>query len=247
MRLRSLQWLLAAIAQGSALAAVAQVTPAEPFGGRPFSGGPGGAQAAAPRQPAPAAAPQSAPVVVQPGAAPVVVQGAPAQVVVQPPPAAPPPATAQMGAGPITRPSSSVSPQPPQTMVPGGAPQGSAVQAPPQGVATVPAPAPAPAPQAAPAPVTPPFSANNRNAPRDAPQAAASQQQQQPVKGLPPDAPRLVISGSVWSADPARRLLIVNGQPVREGADVGPGVVVEQVQRDAAVLGFRGSTYTVFF
>ena len=56
-----------------------------------------------------------------------------------------------------------------------------------------------------------------------------------------------MVSGSVWSADPAKRMLIVNGQPVREGADLGSGVVVEHVHREGAVLGFRGNRYNVWF
>jgi hypothetical protein len=64
---------------------------------------------------------------------------------------------------------------------------------------------------------------------------------------LPADAPRLVVTGAVWSADRSKRMLIVNGQPVREGTDVGSGVVVESVHREGAVLGFRGNRYTVWF
>ena len=79
------------------------------------------------------------------------------------------------------------------------------------------------------------------------PLAAPSSTAQQPVKGLPADAPRLVISGSVYSSNPAQRLLIVNGQVWREGADLGAGVVLEQVRPDSAVLGFRGERYNVFF
>ncbi len=216
--------LLAALVAAGQVAA--QVTPAEPFGGRPF-GAPAGA--AAPQR-APQPVQQQPGVVVQPGAAPVVVQNAPAPVVVQAPPA-------ESGVGPITRPGSSVNPQGPNA--PPGVPQNVAPQPP----ATVPAQPQAAAPQP-PAPVTPPFAANRPGA---TPPPGASQQQAQPVRGLPPDAPRLVISGSVWSANPAQRRLIVNGQPVREGDDVGPGVVVQEVQREGAVLGFRGNRYNVFF
>ena len=67
------------------------------------------------------------------------------------------------------------------------------------------------------------------------------------MRGLPPDAPKLVISGSVYSADPAQRRLILNGQIVREGEDVGQGVVVQEVKRDGAVLDFKGSHYNVMF
>ena len=98
------------------------------------------------------------------------------------------------------------------------------------------APAPAPA-----APINPPF-AGNRAASAPAPAAP-----QQAGRGLPPEAPKLVISGGVYSTNPAQRRLIVNGQVVTEGADLGSGVVLEQVGRDTAVLGFRGQRYNVFF
>lgn len=207
---RSQGTIVAAALCVAAGAALAQVTPAEPFGGRPF-----GASSATP--PPQAQAQPQAPVVVQPGTSPVVVQAAP-PVVVQPP--AP---TINS-----TRPGSSVNPMP----LPGGAPQGIAPPAPP--------------PQAA-APVTPPFTSNRNAPPGSAPPVAASQQQGEPVRGLPADAPRLVVTGAVWSADRNKRMLIVNGQPVREGADVGPGVVVESVHREGAVLGFRGNRYNVYF
>lgn len=225
----SLRWWVAAVAGACVPAAWAQVTPAEPFGGRPF----GAATAPAPQ---PQQAP--APVLVQPGAAPVVVQPSAAPVVVQPP-------AMQGSVGPTTRPSSSVAPQ---TNLPGGVPQGAV---PPQMASPMGSNNPstpvaqernAP-PSPAPAPVTPPFQGQRANA---SPSAAAPQQQAAPVKGLPADAPRLVVSGGVWSSNPAQRRLIVNGQPVREGAEVD-GVLVEQVQRDGAVLGFRGSRYNVLF
>ncbi|MGZ5848266.1 MAG: general secretion pathway protein GspB, partial [Ramlibacter sp.] len=120
--------------------------------------------------------------------------------------------------------------------------------------APVPA-APAPAPTATPAPapssLAPPFTGGsaNRNAPPAvaAAPAPAAAGPQQPVRGLPPDAPKLVISGSVYSPDRAKRVLIVNGQVAHEGADLGQGVVLEEVRHEGAVLGYKGSRYTVVF
>ena len=71
--------------------------------------------------------------------------------------------------------------------------------------------------------------------------------QSPPVKGLPPDAPKLVINGGVHSPDPARRRVIVNGQVVREGADLGAGLVLEQIRPDSVVLGFRGGHFHVIY
>jgi len=238
---------LAAIA--SAGGALAQVTPAEPFGGRPFGADPA---APAPQQ---RAAQQQQPMVVQPGTAPVLVQPNGTPVVVQPPqqqaiqapPPPPPPAPVQAQpqqgmAGPSGRPSSSVSPQA------GNGTTSAARQERQQDgdIAAPPIVSPPPAP--APAPVTPPFAANRGTAPAlGTAGAAAGSPAQQAVRGLPADAPRLVISGSVYSPDAGRRMLIVNGQVFREGADLGSGVVLQEVRPDSAVLGFKGGRYNVYF
>jgi general secretion pathway protein B len=44
------------------------------------------------------------------------------------------------------------------------------------------------------------------------------------------------ISGHIWSEDPALRLLTVQNRIVRQGADVAPGVRVEEITPDGAVL-----------
>lgn len=77
--------------------------------------------------------------------------------------------------------------------------------------------------------------------------AAAAAPPAPPVKGLPPDAPKLAISGGVYSTNPAQRMLIVNGLVFNEGSEVGPGVVLEQIRPKGAVLKFRGSRYAVSF
>jgi general secretion pathway protein B len=66
-----------------------------------------------------------------------------------------------------------------------------------------------------------------------------------PVKGLPAGSPPIVIHGATYSADPRLRLLIVNNQVVREGADLGGGVMLRQIGPEAAVLAVRGADYTV--
>lgn len=67
------------------------------------------------------------------------------------------------------------------------------------------------------------------------------------IAGLPSDAPKLAISGGVYSDNPAQRMLIVNGQVLHEGAEVAPGIVLEQIRPRAAVLNFRGGRYTVAY
>jgi general secretion pathway protein B len=68
-----------------------------------------------------------------------------------------------------------------------------------------------------------------------------------PVAGLPPDAPKLVLSGGVYSTNPAQRMLIVNGQVFNEGSEVAPGVKLEEIKGRTVVLGFRGARYTVAY
>lgn len=182
--------------------ALAQVTPAEPFGGRPFG-----------------ADPQASPQV------------------------APPPLP--MGAGPPSMP-----PVPVAVPVPVPVPAPAPVPVP------VPAPAPAPVPAQLPA-MTAPGAVSARNSPLGAmpPPAAvspgslgaASAPAAVPARGLPAGAPALVLGGSVWSADPRLRRLLVNGLPLPEGADAAEGVRIEAIGRDQAVLGFRGQRYTVSF
>ncbi len=65
-----------------------------------------------------------------------------------------------------------------------------------------------------------------------------------PVAGLPPDAPKLTITGGVYSTSRAQRMLIVNGQVFREGADLGSGVTLEEIRPKSVVLGFRGGRYS---
>ncbi len=65
--------------------------------------------------------------------------------------------------------------------------------------------------------------------------------------GLPPDAPKLAITGGVYSAAKAQRMLIVNGQVAMEGADLGSGVTLEEIKPKSAVLRFRGARYSVTY
>jgi general secretion pathway protein B len=67
------------------------------------------------------------------------------------------------------------------------------------------------------------------------------------ASGLPADAPKLAISGGVYSTSPAQRMLIVNGQVFNEGSEIGPGVIVEEIKARSAVLRFRGTRYTVAY
>ena len=57
------------------------------------------------------------------------------------------------------------------------------------------------------------------------------------------ELPRLAISGSVYSDDAASRFVIVNGEVVREGANLGGELVLEQIRPRELVLRFRGQRY----
>ncbi|MDE2081829.1 MAG: general secretion pathway protein GspB [Burkholderiales bacterium] len=52
--------------------------------------------------------------------------------------------------------------------------------------------------------------------------------------------PALTVSGSVWSANPASRFVVVNGQVVHEGQDAAPGVAVLRIGEHAMTVGWRG-------
>lgn len=64
---------------------------------------------------------------------------------------------------------------------------------------------------------------------------------------LPQDAPTLAVTGGVYSADPARRMLIVNGEVVGEGAEPVAGIRVHEIRPGSAVLLFRGQPYAQGF
>jgi len=200
----------------------------------------------------------SAPPPATPAVPPPVVAAAPA---VLPPPVvvAPPLGTAPAGAGApfrVERSTGSTAPlrhaaagaqgglaAPSQAIVPAQA-AAAAPQSPTPGMAAVPTPAPAPAPAPAQASTAPPGMAP-APAPYVVPAPLPVAPPSLPVAGLPADAPKLVINGGVYSANKAQRMLIVNGQVVGEGADLGLGVTLEEIKPKSAVLRFRGGRYTV--
>ncbi|HWI81175.1 general secretion pathway protein GspB [Ramlibacter sp.] len=166
-----------------------------------------------------------------PAAAPATVPGAAPAV---PPPGATGRVERSIGSTPPPVPGSPLGGQP-GTMP---APRGFAVP-PATAPSPVPAPAPVPVPPGVPPMTVPP-----------APPAAARVPvlptvPTPPVTGLPPDAPKLVINGGVYSPRREHRIVIVNGQIVREGADLGSGVLLEQIRPTSVVLAFRGTRYNV--
>ena len=111
-----------------------------------------------------------------------------------------------------------VPPPPASTVASTVAPAAAPTAAPPVLAA---APTSAPAPTVAPAPAALPRLADLAEAQR---------------RELPP----LVVGGVVQSSDPASRMLIVDGQVLREGDAPMPGLVLERIGPRAAVFSLRG-------
>ena len=57
--------------------------------------------------------------------------------------------------------------------------------------------------------------------------------------------PRLVLTGLVPSPYPAQRMLILDGQLVREGDQPAPGLLLEEIRPQAAVFSFRGQRFSL--
>ena len=156
-----------------------------------------------------------------------------------PPPRPPRPAAAQTlvaAAQPAARPApaTGVAPAPPAAIAVAPAPPPPTVA-----VAAV-APAPIPPflpPQPAPSPITKAI----------APASAAGANIALTLQQLPEPARRhlgaLKLGGAIHSQRAADRLLIVDGQVVREGDTVAPGVVLEQIRPRSAI--FRWQQYSV--
>lgn len=119
-------------------------------------------------------------------------------------------------------------PAPAPAPAPAGLAAPSVVPLPTPQPSTPPAPKPAPPGTAA---VTPPPAAP---APQTLPRLADLPEAQR--RELPP----LVVSGAVQSPDPASRMLILDGQVLREGDAVAAGLVLERIGLRAAVLSLRG-------
>ncbi|MEO7642028.1 MAG: general secretion pathway protein GspB [Ramlibacter sp.] len=68
---------------------------------------------------------------------------------------------------------------------------------------------------------------------------------------LPPDVqrelPKLVVTGGVYSENPAQRMLVINGQVFNEGGEPAAGVLLEQIRPRTVVLKFRNTRYTVAY
>ena len=122
----------------------------------------------------------------------------------------------------------------------------------------LPAPAPPPArkvraaPAASAAPTTTPTAVASApaSAPRPPP-AAKTEERIYTLDELPDDIrrqlPALSVGGSMYSPTPASRLVIINGQVLREGEHITPDLLVQQIRLKSAVMSFKGYRYTLAF
>ena len=132
---------------------------------------------------------------------------------------------------------------PPVTTVPLPAPALTAPQA-----ASLPQPAASASPYLPPAP--PPAAVAAAPLPRPTSVAAPAPASEAPIPRLSElpestrrELPKLVISGSVYSDDPASRFVMINGEVMREGAKLGADLVLEQIGPRELVLRFKGQRY----
>ncbi len=72
-----------------------------------------------------------------------------------------------------------------------------------------------------------------------------------PLRELPEDLrssiPKLTVNGAVYANAPAERLLIVNGQPLREGESLAPDLVLEQIRAKSAVWRIKSTRFLIDF
>ena len=59
------------------------------------------------------------------------------------------------------------------------------------------------------------------------------------------EMPPLVITGSVYSSNPAQRLLLVNDLVLNQGSQAGPGLRLEEIRAKSSVFSFRGTRFRV--
>ena len=69
------------------------------------------------------------------------------------------------------------------------------------------------------------------------------------LSGLPEDMrrqiPALAITGSVYSKNPDKRLLLVNNQVLGQGSLAAPEVTLEEIQAKSSVFSYRGTRFRV--
>ena len=89
------------------------------------------------------------------------------------------------------------------------------------------------------------------NAPKVATQAPPAPERVPMLTELPEDVrrqvPPMALGGSVYSPQPASRMVIVNGQVTREGSTLGPDLRLEHIGPKSAVFSVRGQRFEMPF
>ena len=123
-----------------------------------------------------------------------------------------------------------------------------AASLPPAVVRAAPKPVPKPAPAASAAAVQAPPRPQTEPVARSAPSQPAPPAVRL-LGDLPEDLrrqiPPLAITGSVYSDNPAKRLLLVNNQVLPQGSLAAPGVTLEQIQAKSSVFSYQGTRFRV--
>ena len=83
------------------------------------------------------------------------------------------------------------------------------------------------------------------NIPPISPLAGTTNTQSFSYPSLPDTAPKLLVSGSTYSDNAAHRILIVNGQVLREGESPATGIKIEKIGARAAVLQYEGTLFSL--
>jgi general secretion pathway protein B len=158
-------------------------------------------------------------------------------------------APAPLSTMPGPRPAPAALPAPVQAPAPAPSP----VLAPATSALAAAAPAPSPTPQppapAAPAAPAAPRAAPPGNSAATPPPASPAPQPLPRLADLPEaqrrELPPLVVGGAVQSLDPASRMLIVDGQVLREGDAPAPGLLLERIGPRAAVFSRGGLRFEI--
>ena len=166
------------------------------------------------------------------------------------PPQPAPPIAAKPIAAPAVKPQSPPAPAPvpllatapPTVKASAPASSGTAAPAPATKTSTLPVPAPVPVPVPAPVPVPVPAVPTSTAA-----EPSRIYTQAELPEDVRRDLPKLAVTGSVYSSNPAQRMLVLNGQVMQEGGSPGGDVVLEQIRPKSAVLRFRGYRYSLDF
>lgn len=149
---------------------------------------------------------------------------------------------------PLAQPVPTPAPLPPIPASPPAVAPRAVASSPPAVVRAAPKPVPKPAPPASAAAMQ----ATPKPKPDPVAKAAATQATPAAVpllgdlpEGLRRDIPALAITGSVYSANPAQRLLLVNNQVLGQGSQAAPGVNLEEIHAKSSVFSFRGTRFRV--